>query len=71
MEDRSRRGVQISSLLRPPPPPPPITRFAKMCNPQDESQMASEMGWGPTNDFTEEEASQMAEDLSRPVQQWD
>eukprot|EP00973_Karenia_brevis_P088383 12255374-Karenia_brevis.AAC.1 len=41
--------------------------FAQMCNPQDEPQMASEMGWGADNSLTAEEESQMAEDLGWSV----
>eukprot|EP00973_Karenia_brevis_P058755 8182619-Karenia_brevis.AAC.1 len=40
-----------------------------MCNPQDQSQMHREMSWGPTDDLTEEERSQMAEDLGWLVQE--
>eukprot|EP00973_Karenia_brevis_P086958 12059144-Karenia_brevis.AAC.1 len=42
--------------------------FAQMCHPQDESQMAHDMAWGPDSSLTAEEASQMYADLSWPVE---
>eukprot|EP00973_Karenia_brevis_P056368 7839205-Karenia_brevis.AAC.1 len=43
--------------------------FVQMCNPQDESQMAQEMGWSMDVDsrLASEAESQMAEDWSWPV----
>eukprot|EP00973_Karenia_brevis_P074140 10303615-Karenia_brevis.AAC.1 len=51
------------SVHTPPPPPPPINPSAQMCSPQDEQQMAREMGWRPIGGLTQAEANQIAEEI--------